>query len=246
MNELWRGALLPLGLLLLWEIGGRLGLIPVESVSTPSAVIIAGAAAAANGTLLVATAQTLQTTLAGLALATLIGVCIGVAFGLSPLLHGVVGPTLEALRPIPPVAFIPLALLIFGFGVPLEISIITFACVWPILIVTVAAVRGVEPRLFEISRTLELSLARRIKSIVIPATAARIGVGFRVAAGIALVAAITVEIVLNPRGLGFAMIVAQQKLQVDILYALIVWTGFVGLVFNFLVLQFERRFLPRT
>ena len=246
MTNLLRGSLLPVALLLLWEIGGRLGWIPLESVSKPTSVLAAGAELMASGTLLLATAQTLHTALLGLALATFIGVGIGVAFGLSPVLHGVIGPTLEALRPIPPVAFIPLALMIFGFGAPLEITIIVFASLWPVLIVTVAAVRGVEPRLIEVGRVLELSLARRIKTIVLPATAARIGVGFRISAGIALVVAITVEIVLNPRGLGFEMIIAQQKLQVDVLYALIMWTGFVGVLFNTLVLQVERQFLPRT
>jgi ABC-type nitrate/sulfonate/bicarbonate transport system permease component len=245
MRNLWRGLLVPVLLLLFWEIGGDLGWVPVQSVSKPSSIMAAWTAAVSDGSLLIATAQTLQAALAGLALATLIGVAVGVAFGLFPLLQGIVGPTLETLRPVPPVAFIPLALLIFGFGPPLEISIVVLAAVWPILIVTVAAVRGVEPRLIEVAKALELSLPSRIRTIVIPATAARIGVGFRIAAGIALVVTITVEIVVNPRGLGFEMIVAQQKLQVDILYALILWTGVVGMLLNILVLGLERRFLPR-
>jgi ABC-type nitrate/sulfonate/bicarbonate transport system permease component len=246
MSRMLHGILAPLVLLLLWEIGGRLGWVPVESISMPSRLLRAGATLMADGTLLTATAQTLQTALAGLALAAFIGVSVGIAFGLFPLLQGVIGPTLEALRPVPPVAFIPLALLIFGFGAPLEISIIVLASVWPILIVTVAAVRGVEPRLLEVGRALELSLAHRIKAIVIPATAARIGVGIRIAAGIAMVLAITVEIILNPRGLGYAMTVAQQRLQADILYALILWTGLVGMLFNLFVVQIERRWLPRA
>jgi NitT/TauT family transport system permease protein len=206
----------------------------------------AGVTLLRDGVLLSATAQTLHTTLQGLAVATLLGAGVGIVFGLFPRVQGVVGPTLEVLRPVPPVAFIPLALLIFGFGVALEVTIIVLASVWPVLIVTVAAVRGIEPRLVEVGRVLELSLARRIKTIVLPATAARIGVGVRIAAGVALVVAITVEIVLNPRGLGYEMIVAQQKLQVDILFALIVWTGCVGVLFNLLVAYAERRWLPRV
>jgi NitT/TauT family transport system permease protein len=246
MTNVVRGGLVPLGLLLIWEVAGRLGLIPVESLSMPSRMWRAGLTLLRDGVLLSATAQTLHTTLEGLAFATLLGVAVGIVFGLFPRVQGVVGPTLEVLRPVPPVAFIPLALLIFGFGVSLEVSIIVLASVWPILIVTVAAVRGIDPRLIEVGRVLELSLARRIKTIVLPATAARIGVGVRIAAGVALVVAITVEIVLNPRGLGYEMIVAQQKLQVDILFALILWTGCVGVLFNLLVAQVERRWLPRV
>jgi len=246
MKNVARGVLVPLGLPLLWEVAGRLGVIPVDSVSMPSSMWSAGVILLRDGVLLAATAQTLHTTLEGLAFATLLGVGVGIVFGLFPRLQGVVGPTLEVLRPVPPVAFIPLALLIFGFGVALEVSIIVLASVWPVLIVTVAAVRGIEPRLIEVGHVLELSLVRRIKTIVLPATAARIGVGIRIAAAVALVVAITVEIVLNPRGLGYEMIVAQQKLQVDILFALILWTGCVGVLFNLLVAQVERRWLPRV
>jgi ABC-type nitrate/sulfonate/bicarbonate transport system permease component len=246
MTNVARGGLVPIGLLLVWEVAGRLGAIPVESLSMPSRMWTAGVVLLRDGVLLSATTQTLHTTLEGLALATLLGVAVGIIFGLFPRMQGVVGPTLEVLRPVPPVAFIPLALLIFGFGVALEVSIIVLASVWPVLIVTVAAVRGIDPRLIEVGRVLELSLARRIKTIVLPATAARIGVGVRIAAGVALVVAITVEIVLNPRGLGYEMIVAQQKLQVDILFALILWTGCVGVLFNFLVANVERRWLPRV
>ena len=68
----------------------------------------------------------------------------------------------------------------------------------------------------------------------------------RLAAGIAFVVAVTVEIVVNPRGLGYAMTAAQQKMEPDILYAFILWTGLVALLFDFLVLELGRRILPRT
>ena len=71
-----------------------------------------------------------------------------------PTAERVAGPTIEALRPIPAIAFMPLALMMFGFGVGLEASIVAYACVWPILIVTIAAVRAVEGRLLEVAAVL--------------------------------------------------------------------------------------------
>jgi NitT/TauT family transport system permease protein len=242
MSAIWRGALIPAAIVLLWEIGGLLGLLPV-AVSTPIDIAIAVAFGLANGTLIVATAQTLQAVFGGLLFAAVIGVVVGIVFGRSRVLQSIIGPTLAALRPVPAVAFIPVALAIFGFGAPLEISIVAFACVWPILIVTTDAVRNVEPHLVDLWRVLELAPGKRVRRIAIPATIRRIGPGLRLAAGVAFVVAVTVEIVVNPRGLGYAMTAAQQKMEPDILYAFILWTGLIALLFDFLVLELGRRIL---
>jgi NitT/TauT family transport system permease protein len=151
-----------------------------------------------------------------------------VVLGLAPRLEAVVGPSVDALRPIPSVALIPLTLLLFGFGLQMEAYVIAFACLWPILIVTVAAVRGIERRLLEVSRVLGLSFAERMRKIILPAALGRIMIGLRVAVGISLVVAVTVEIVLNPRGLGYTMIVAQQQMRSDLMYAQLVWLGLLG------------------
>ncbi|HZD91638.1 MAG TPA: ABC transporter permease subunit [Pseudolabrys sp.] len=229
------GLIIPVLLLLLWELLGRVGAIPVDAVSTPSAIAAAWAHSLVDGSLLLATWQTFETALAGLALATIIGVLAGVALGLMPVLEQVTGPTIEALRPIPAIAFMPLALMMFGFGVALEASIVTYACVWPILIVTIGAVRAIEPRLLEVAAVLEMPLTDRLRKIVLPAALARINVGVRIAAAIALVVAVTVEIVLNPRGLGYHLILAQQSMQVALMYAQLFWLCVIGLLLNILL-----------
>ena len=139
-----------------------------------------------------------------------------------------VGPSIDALRPVPSVALIPLSLLLFGFGLKMEAAVVAFACIWPILLVTIGAVRGIEPRLLEVARTLDLSFASRARKIILPAALGRIGVGLRVAVGISLIVAVTVEIVLNPRGLGYSMIAAQQALRPDLLFAQLAWLGLLG------------------
>ena len=84
------------------------------------------------------------------------------------------------------------------------------ACVWPLLILTRAAVAGVEPRLMEVARALRLGLAARVFKIIVPAALPRIFVAFRLAAGIALIVAVTVEIAVNPLGLGEGIMTAGQ------------------------------------
>lgn len=240
-----RGLVVPILLIAGWEIGSRLGILPADTMSRPSLALVAGWAALKDGSLLQATAETFQSALGGLALGSAIGVALGLPIGLAPTLEAVVGPTLDALRPVPSLALLPLALLIYGFGARMEIMVVAFACTWPVLIVTVAAVRGIEPRLIEVSRMLEMRRLASMARIVLPATLARIGVGIRVAAGIALVVAVTVEIVLNPRGLGYGMIVASESLRPDLMWAELVWIGLIGVAFDALLRRIERTWLAR-
>jgi ABC-type nitrate/sulfonate/bicarbonate transport system permease component len=120
----------------------------------------------------------------------------------------------------------------FGFGVGLEASIVAYACVWPIMIVTTTAVRNIEPRLLDVADVMEMTFVEKLRKIILPAAFARINVGLRVAAGIALVVAVTTEIVLNPRGLGYSLILAQQSLNVALMYAQLVWLCVVGMLLN--------------
>ena len=240
-----RGLLIPMILVALWEIGARAGTLPPDTMSQPSLILAAGWEVLRDGTLLLATWQTFQTALLGLALGAVIGIAIGSVIGLFPAVEAVIGPTLDTIRPVPAVALIPLALLIYGFGVRMEMVVITFACVWPILIVTVSAVRGIEPRLIEVARMLEMPPLQRMLRIILPAALARIAVGIRVSAGVALVVAVTVEIVLNPQGLGYNMIIAAQSLRPDLMWAEVLWVGFAGWAFNTLLLTIDRRWLRR-
>lgn len=223
-----RGAVIPVLVVLLWESTSYASWFPIDSLSRPTDVAAAGAAAFADGSILLATWQTIEAALAGFAVAAVLGVLFGVILGLSPRLEGVVGPSVDALRPIPSVALIPLSLLMFGFGLAMEAVVIAFACIWPILIVTTAAVRGIEPRLLEVARMLELSFASRLRKVILPAALGRINVGLRIALGISLIVAVTVEIVLNPRGLGYSMITAQQSLRPELMYAQLLWVGILG------------------
>jgi ABC-type nitrate/sulfonate/bicarbonate transport system permease component len=241
----WRGAVIPVVLLALWEAGARTGMLPIDTMPSPVAIFLAGWQMLADGSLLAATLQTFETAVGGLAIGALIGMIVGTPLGLSPITEAVVGPTLDAIRPVPSMALLPLALLIYGFGVRMEIMVVAFACIWPVLIVTVSAVRAIDDRLLEVARALELPRVLALRKIVLPAALARIGVGVRVAAGIALVVAVTTEIALNPRGLGYDIIVASQSLRADLMWAELFWLGLVGFSFDLFLRWIERTWLAR-
>ncbi|MDE3176260.1 MAG: ABC transporter permease subunit [Pseudomonadota bacterium] len=226
-----KGVWLPLALVGLAEIGARAH-GPSDSIAPPSEVARAFVEAMADGSLAAATRDTLIAAFAGLSLGGALGLALGFALGLSRAFDRLLWLPVEVLRPIPSVAVIPVALVALGFGYRLEIAIVAFACVWPMLILTRAAVAEVEPRLIEVARALRLSPLATIVKIVAPAAAPRIFVAFRLAAGVALIVAVTVEIAVNPQGLGAALMTAGQALRPDLTMAFLVWVGAVGFALN--------------
>ncbi len=232
MRRFLRGSTIPVLLVALWELLSRVGILPMDTTSRPSLVVVAGYEGMADGSILIATWQTIEAAMFGFLMATVIGVLCGVVLGLSRKLEAIVGPSVDALRPIPAVALIPLSLLLFGFGLNLEAAVVAFACVWPVLLVTIAAVHGIEPRLLELARVLEMPFGTRMRKIILPAALGRITEGLRVAVSISLVVAVTVEIVLNPRGLGYSMMMAQQTLKPELMYAQLLWLGALGWALN--------------
>jgi len=133
-----------------------------------------------------------------------------------------------------------LAMLVFGFGVRMELSVVAFATFWPMLILTQAAARQVEPRLLEVSSALGLSAWQRTKWIVLPAMIPRLFVALRLGVAVALVVAVTVEIAANPHGMGYAMMIAQQSMEPARMLAWLFWIGVVGMLINVLTLRAQQ------
>jgi NitT/TauT family transport system permease protein len=202
--------------------------------------------AISDGSILIATRDTLASAFAGLVAGGLIGLALGILLGLVTVLDRLLEVTIETLRPIPSVALLPIALIALGFGYRMEIMIVAFACLWPILILSRAAVRGIEPRLMEVARALRLSSRDRVTKIIIPAALPRIFLAFRLAAGVALIVAVTVEIAINPIGLGAGIMTAQQALRPDLMLAYLVWIGLVGYALNSVMMLAQRHLFGRA
>ena len=193
-----------------------------------------------------ATRDTLVTAGSGLLLGLVIGLLLAIPLGLFRSADYLMKVPIEAIRPVPMVALIPLSLLIFGFGYRMEIAVVTLAALWPIFLMTRSAIGAIEPQLLEVSQALGLGLFARVTKVVLPAVLPRIFVAFRIALGIALVVAVTVEITANPLGLGYAITVAQQSLQPDLMFALLLWIGLLGWSLNALLLRVEAQLFGRA
>ena len=245
-RDWWKGLVIPAVLIAAAEIAMRLSNTTSMSLAAPSDILAALVRVLLDGSMLAATRDTLASAGAGLLIGGLLGLLLGMIFGLMPIVNRLMEVTVETIRPIPSVAVLPIAMLVFGFGYSMEIAIVAFSCLWPVMILTRAAMAGIEPRLTEVARALRLSTAQRIVKIVLPAALPRIMVAVRLAAAIALVVAVTVEIAANPLGLGYGILVAQQGLQPDLMLAYLVWIGVVGWSLNAILAFAEKRLFGRA
>jgi NitT/TauT family transport system permease protein len=241
-----KAVLLPVAALVALELWARAIDLQSDSLAPPSAIATALIGAFEDGSILIATRDTLIPAFAGLLIGGAIGFGFGIALGIFHAFDRLMEVTIEAIRAIPSIALLPIALIALGFGYRMEIVIVAFACIWPILILSRAAVAGIEPRLMEVSRALRLSPADRVRKIIIPAALPRIFLAFRLAAGIALIVAVTVEIAINPIGLGAAIMTAQQALRPDLMLAYLLWIGTVGYLLNTGLVVAQRHLFGRA
>jgi ABC-type nitrate/sulfonate/bicarbonate transport system permease component len=237
---------LPVTVLVVFEIWARAVHLQSDSLAPPSAIAAALVEAFADGSILIATRDTLISAFAGLSIGGAIGLALGIALGIFKIFDRLMEVTIEAIRPIPSIALLPIALIALGFGYRMEIMIVAFACVWPILILSRAAIGSIEPRLIEVSRALRLSAADRVRKVIIPAALPRIFLALRLAAGIALIVAVTVEITINPIGLGAGIMTAQQALRPDLMLAYLLWIGVVGYLLNTGLVVAQRHLFGRA
>jgi ABC-type nitrate/sulfonate/bicarbonate transport system permease component len=211
-----------------------------DAVAPPSAALRAFGRAMSDGSLWQATAFTLGSAALGLTIGALAGLLFGIVLGLVPRAARMSFLCVEVLRPVPSVALIPLAMLVFGFGLRMEVSVVAFATFWPMLVLSQAAARQVEPRLLEVAAALQLTPAARVTKIVVPAMVPRLFVALRLGVAIALVVAVTVEIAANPHGMGYAIMIAQQSLEPALMLAWLFWIGLVGYAINAGALALQR------
>ena len=231
----------PLLLLAIFEWTARRAVaLGSDALAPPTAAVEAFAGTLRDGSLWQATGFTLGTAALGLLVGVSLALALGLFLGLSPRAARLGSLSIEVLRPVPSVALIPLTMLMFGFGLRMELGIVAFATFWPMLVLVQTAVQQVEPRLLEVSRVLGLSARERAFKIVIPAIVPRLFVALRACVGIALIVSVTVEVAANPHGMGYAMMIAQQSLDPALMLAWLGWIGVVGFAVNAAMLRLER------
>jgi ABC-type nitrate/sulfonate/bicarbonate transport system permease component len=190
-----------------------------------------------------AVAHTLQGWALGLGIAAAPAIPLGVLIGSSRLLYRSVRPIIEFLRPIPSVALIPLAVVIYGNGLAGKVFLAAFACFWVLLLHAIYGTQDVDPVAADTARAFGCSKAARLLHVTAPSAAPYIATGVRMASAVALILTVSAELVIGAPGLGRSINLARAGANLDLMYALIVVTGALGWALNSGLARIERRVL---
>lgn len=230
------GLILIFVLMLLWETLSRTKIINPIFFPPFSQIIIALIKMTLKIEVINQTGHTLYRFILGYLLASFIAIPMGLLMGRSKFFYTLFEPLTEILRPIPSASIIPLAIIIFGIYTKMKLAVIIFGSIWPILINTIHGVKSIDPVLIDTGKIFNLNKRQFYAKILLPAAAPSIFAGMRISLAIALILAITVEMIVGSNGLGFYIINWERSFHFKEMYAGIFILSFLGYAINRLFL----------
>ncbi|MFA1551134.1 ABC transporter permease [Actinomadura chokoriensis] len=225
------------------ELVPRTGLVQERFLPPFSEMVSALVDQAGTSAFWQALLETLRGWAIGLAIAMAAGVVLGIVIGGVPLLRAAMSSTIEFLRPIPSVALIPLAVLLYGTEMRSTLLLVVYASFWQILLQVLYGVQDVDPVARETARSYRFRPLTQVRTVIWPTALPYVMTGFRLGAAVALILEITGELVIGSPGLGKQIAVAQTSGAVASMYALVIVVGLIGVVVNVIARTTERRVL---
>ncbi|MFT4211686.1 MAG: ABC transporter permease [Microbacterium sp.] len=238
------GAVVPLVVIVWWWIGAANGAVNTSVFSSPQKVLDTLRELAADGTLGGALAISLTRAGIGLVIGLAVGLFFGIVTGLSRIGGALVDPTAQILRTIPVLAILPLFVAWFGLTELSKYLIIAFAAAAPIYINTSNGINRVDKKLLETAKVFDLSTLQTTFQVVLPAALPAIFNGLRLSVSISILLLVAAENGNSSSGLGYLASQGLQYFRVDLILAIVIVYGILGLLGNLLVSLLERISLP--
>ncbi|PSK98880.1 ABC-type nitrate/sulfonate/bicarbonate transport system permease component [Murinocardiopsis flavida] len=229
--------------LALWEAAPRTGLVDARALPPLSAVVPELVDRASGAAYWIAVGDTVAAAGLGLAIALAAALALGFAVGSVPVLRAYTASTVEFLRPIPSVALIPVAVLLYATDIRSTLLLVVYASFWQIYIQVLYGVADIDPVVEQTARSFRFGRAARVRHVIWPSALPYVLTGVRLGAAVALILAVTAQLVIGSPGLGKQIQAAQAGGAVPAVYALILTTGALGVLVNVGVRALERRVL---
>lgn len=238
-RQAWPGALFLLALLLIWELAAR----AIASPNFPGVLTVLATLKATGPELLREMGVTLWRAAAGLLLALVTMLPLGVFIGRVRAVGDFIEPLFDMLRPLPPLAIVPVAMLFAGVGSAAKVMVVFYSVSFPIVLSTIDAVRSAHPMLSNVARSLRMSRREIMLEIDLPAALPQVIVGIRIAVALALLISVSAEMLLSTDGIGNFIMRSQEQFRVAQGLSALMVIAATALIVNSLVARIERRAL---
>jgi len=235
--------LFPIALLAVWQILFDVGVLRALLLPPPSKIAGTFLALLINGDLSRHLGISLLRVLEGFILASATGLILGIAIGLSRTLDHATDLIIQLIKPIPPIAWIPLTILWFGIGEESKVFIIFLGAFFPILINTIDGIRQTDNKFVELARVLETTRLRFIVRVVLPGALPQIMTGLRVGMMVAWMCVVAAELIAASSGIGFLIMDARQMMQTDQVFVGMIAIGATGKLLDVVLRIIERRLI---
>jgi sulfonate transport system permease protein len=236
--------LVPVALLVLWQVLSKAGAIPPTVLPAPSDVLAAGWRMTLSGELPRNIAVSFRRAASGFLLGGSIAFALGLANGLSRLSEKLTDTTVQMIRNIPNLALIPLVILWFGIEEDAKLFLTSLGVFFPIYINTLHGVRTVDPHLVEMGRSYGMGRFELFRRIILPGALPSIFVGLRYALGIMWLTLIVAETIAANSGIGYMAMNAREFMLVDVVVLAIMIYALLGKLADSVVRLLERWLLP--
>lgn len=233
----------PLLLLLLWQLAVNREVYSVSQLPPPLDVLAAGRELQSIGQLVPNVMASVQRVAIGWGVGAAVAIAIGLLVGFSRVAEGFLGPTIQALRAVPSLAWVPLFVLWFGIGDAPKLILIAVGALFPVYTNLVAGVRQIDRKLVEVGRAYGLRGWSLTHEILLPAAFPSLATGLRLGLAQAWLFLVAAELIGASRGLGFLLVDGQNTGRADIILLSIVLLAFLGKGADFLLARGERRLL---
>ena len=237
------GTLVVLLLLTIWELVSRLHIAPSQFFPPVTTILTALWSLVISFELVQQYVVTLWHAGAGFLLGTAAAIVMGVLMGYYRNIFNLFEPLIEALRPIPTVALIPVAILLLGIDNTMKVFIVGWACFFPVWVNTVESIRSVDSELVDTAKTFKFTDAATISKFLVPCAAPGIFTGMRISVAFALILSVVSEMVAGDTGVGHFLIATEGAFQISQMYAAVFSLAAVGYVLNSMFVAIERRVL---
>jgi sulfonate transport system permease protein len=234
---------LPLVLLVIWELLSRKGLIRPTILPAPSTIWETGRELLVSGELLRHLAVSLWRVTKGFALGAGFGLVGGLVIGLNPKAERAVSLITGLLRPIPIIAWVPVLILWMGIDEASKMTVIAIGSFWPVLLNVIHGIRNTDRRILEVATVFQKSRSTLLVKVILPAALPSIFTGLRIGIGIAWMSVVGAELIAASSGVGYLIMYARELSQADVMLVGVVSIGVTGLVIDYLIRKLERRLL---